>query len=144
MRICALRPYDLRTGLIRFQRCLGEWSRFGAINKANRLFECGSLYTALGEIASIKRMRRVARTLQIPQATGSVQTADLLLGHHALDVLGLALDTVARTPIRLDRQASDNGVDTALLDDGAALRPLKLVVNVVVDRVIVGHRVCFR
>ena len=75
---------------------------------------------------------------------GSVQTADLLLGYDALDVLGLALDPVARAPVRLDRQAGDNGIDAALLDDGAALRPLKLVVDVVVDRVIVGHRVCFR
>src|ERR1700675_3079486 len=33
MRKCALRPHDLRAGLIRFQRCLGEGSRFGAINK---------------------------------------------------------------------------------------------------------------
>jgi hypothetical protein len=33
MRKCALRPHDLRASLIRFQRCLGEWSRFGAINK---------------------------------------------------------------------------------------------------------------
>jgi len=33
------RPHDLRASLIRFQRCLGEGSRFGAINKANRLFE---------------------------------------------------------------------------------------------------------
>jgi hypothetical protein len=40
MRNCALCPRDLRTSLIRFQRCLGEGSRIGAINKANRLFEC--------------------------------------------------------------------------------------------------------
>jgi hypothetical protein len=33
MRKCALRPHDLRAGLIRFQRCLGKGSRFGAINK---------------------------------------------------------------------------------------------------------------
>jgi hypothetical protein len=35
MRKSALCPLDFRAGLIRFQRCLGEWSRFGAINKAN-------------------------------------------------------------------------------------------------------------
>src|SRR6202020_134068 len=75
---------------------------------------------------------------------GSVEPADLFLGHHALDVLGLALDTVARASVRLDRQAGDNGIDAALLDDGAALRPLKLVMDVVVDRVIMGHRSSFR
>jgi hypothetical protein len=47
MRKCALCPRDLRTSLIRFQRCLGEGSRFGAINKqidysnARRLRHCG-------------------------------------------------------------------------------------------------------
>src|SRR3984885_8371084 len=35
MRIRALCSHDLRASLIRFQRCLGEGSRFGAINKAN-------------------------------------------------------------------------------------------------------------
>jgi len=35
MRKSALYPHDLRAGLIRFQRCLGEGSQFGAINKAN-------------------------------------------------------------------------------------------------------------
>jgi hypothetical protein len=57
MRICALRPHDLRTGLIRFQRCLGEWSRFGAINKANRLFECAGYYPIACEKASDKTRR---------------------------------------------------------------------------------------
>src|ERR1700727_663353 len=77
-------------------------------------------------------------------AAGSIQPADLFLGHHALDVLGLALDAIARTSIRLDRQAGDDGIDAALLDDGATLRPLQLVMDVVVDRVIMGHRSSFR
>src|ERR1700755_340098 len=75
-----------------------------------------------------------------PYATRSAQPADLFLGHHALDILGLALDAVARAAVRLDRQAADDGIDTALLDDGAALRALQLVVDIVVDRVIVRHR----
>src|SRR5258707_133373 len=41
---------------------------------------------------------------------------------------------------QLDRQAGDNGVDAALFDRRAALRPLQLVVNVVIDRVIMSHR----
>ena len=49
---------------------------------------------------------------------GSDQPADLFLGHHALDILGLALDAVARAPVRLDRQAGDDGIDAALLDVG--------------------------
>jgi len=57
MRKCALRPHDLRAGLIRFQRCLGEWSRFGAINKANRLFECARVYPIAREKASHKKQR---------------------------------------------------------------------------------------
>src|SRR5258705_11982903 len=33
------------------------------------------------------------------RASGSVEPADLFLGHHALDILGLALDAVARASI---------------------------------------------
>jgi hypothetical protein len=57
MRKCALRPHDLRAGLIRFQRCLGEGSRFGAINKANRLFECATVYPIARQKASHKHRR---------------------------------------------------------------------------------------
>src|SRR5258708_28161106 len=74
----------------------------------------------------------------------SAQPADLLLGHHALDILGLALDAVARAAVRLDRKAANDGIDTALLDVGAALRPLLLVMDVVVDREIMGHGGCSR
>src|SRR3954471_1744113 len=73
-------------------------------------------------------------------AARSAQTADLFLGHHPLDVLGLALDAITRAAVRLDRQAADDGIDAALLDDGAALRALQLVVNIVINRVIVRHR----
>jgi len=50
----------------------------------------------------------------------------------------LLLMRVTRASVRLDRQAGDDGVDAALLDDGAALRPLQLGVDIVVDRVIMG------
>src|ERR1700738_2357831 len=59
MRKCALCPHDLRAALIRFQRCLGEWSRFGAINKANRLTRMRGVYAALPEIASEKKIRAI-------------------------------------------------------------------------------------
>ena len=77
-------------------------------------------------------------------AARSRKPADLFLGHYALDILGLALDTVARASVRLDRQAGDNGIDAALLGDGAALRPLHLVMDVVIDREIVGHGKIFQ
>src|SRR5258708_32276850 len=77
-------------------------------------------------------------------ANRSIQPADLFLGHHALDILGLALDAVTWTAVGLDRQAGDDGVDASLLGDSAALRALYLMVNVVVDREIVGHRASFR
>src|ERR1700674_5746451 len=76
-------------------------------------------------------------------SAGSIQPADLFLGHHALDILGLALDAIARASVRLDRQAGDDGIDAPLLDHGAALRPLQLVVDVVIDRKIMGHRLIF-
>src|SRR3979411_957772 len=49
MRECAMCPRASRAGLIRFQRCLGEGSRLGAVNKADRLFECPA-YTPLRPI----------------------------------------------------------------------------------------------
>src|SRR5664279_2911885 len=73
---------------------------------------------------------------------GSAEPADLLFGHHALDILGLALDPVARAAVRLDRQATDDGIDAALLDVGAALRTLLLVMDVVIDREVMGHGRC--
>jgi len=86
------------------------------------------------------RRNRQAPSRQNSNGGGSAEPADLLLGHDALDVLGLALDAVARATVRLDRQTGDNGVDASLLDRRAALRPLQLVMNVVIDREIVGHR----
>src|SRR6516164_488192 len=62
----------------------------------------------------------------------STESADLFLGHHPLELFGLALDTIAPTPVRLDRQPTDDGINTALLDDGTALRSLNLMQNVIV------------
>ena len=55
----------------------------------------------------------------------SAQLANLLLGHHALDLLGLALDPVTGASVRLDRQAGGNRIDIALLRDIASLRSLR-------------------
>src|SRR4029077_3921255 len=93
--------------------------------------------------ARLRRAPLVQSEMRVKAPNGSVEPADLFLGHHALDVFGLALDTVARASVRLDRQAGDDGIDAALLDAGAALRPLQLVVDIVIDRVIVRHRAVF-
>jgi hypothetical protein len=77
-----LRPHDLRAGLIRFQRCLGEGSRFGAINKANRLFECGTVYPTARRKASHKKQRD-----QRPAAAGSISPALKPLAHRDPDSL---------------------------------------------------------
>src|SRR4051794_4701727 len=95
----------------------------------------GGVYALAPDNASESATVRTAST-----PAGSAQPADLLLGHHALDVLGLALDAVARASIGLDRQTADDGIDAALLGDGATLRPLQLVVDVIIYRVIVRHR----
>src|SRR4051795_3843316 len=104
-----------------------------------------ALYAVARGIASNKKQQWLAAAGEgnpgsAKTAAGSSQPADLFLGHHALDILGLALDAVARAAVRLDRQAADDGIDAALLDDGAALRALQLVVNIVIDRVVVRHR----
>src|SRR3977135_3735357 len=80
MRKCALCPHDLRASLIRFQRCLGEYSRFGAINKANRLFEWKALYAIAPEIASNKGLAAlngrlaIARTRRCSRGQPTIRT----------------------------------------------------------------------
>jgi hypothetical protein len=100
-------------------------------------------YKAIG-IAAHEKAQGAARNASDRKASeGSAEPGDLLLGHDALDVLGLALDTIARAAVGLDRQAGNDGVDAAFLRRGAALRALLLVVNVVIDREIMGHRRSF-
>src|ERR1700681_3051198 len=60
----------------------------------------GGVYAALPQTASANRSRRQAQNARNQTAAGSTQPADLLLGHHALDVFGLALDAVARASAR--------------------------------------------
>src|SRR5476651_293919 len=137
-----LRSHDLRASLIRFQRCLGEESRFGAFNKQ---IDYSNGRRLPRSPQNSKRIRRdLKNAWKKTVAIRSAEPADLFLGHHALDILSLALDAIARAAVRLDRQAGDNGIDAALLDDGAALRTLQLVVDVIINRVIMGHRNSFR
>src|SRR3954468_20831175 len=69
----------------------------------------------------------------------SAEPADLFLGHHALDLLSLALDAVTGAAVSLDRQAADDGIDAALGGGGAALRSLDLVMDVIVNSVNMRH-----
>jgi hypothetical protein len=140
MRECASCPHDLRAGFNPISAMSWGGEPVRRDQQANRLFEWQA-FTLLCGIKQVKRQSS-SKSPQKP-ASGSIQPADLFLGHHALDVLGLALDAVTGAAIRLDRQAGDNGIDAALLDDGTTLRPLQLVVDIVVDRVIMGHRSVF-
>src|SRR5258705_2538606 len=118
-------------------------SRAGSARSTRQaIIRMGGFYAVMPEIASDKRGNALGTYNDEQSETwaGSIQPADLLLGHHALDILGLALDAVARAPVGFDRQAGDDGIDAARLGDGAALRPLQLVMDVVIDREIVGHR----
>src|SRR3954451_13098734 len=128
MRVCAMRPHDVRASLIRFSDVLG--SRAGSARSTRQIvYSNGWRLRDCAEDS--KLIRRGAR---------SAEPADLLLGDDALDVLGLALDPVARPAVGFDRQAGDDGIDAPFLHHGAALRALELVMHVGIDRVIVGHR----
>ena len=69
------------------------------------------------------------------------RAAELLFSHDPLDIFRLASDAVSQTPVGLDRHAADDGVDVGPDLVGAALRSLALVMDVVVDREVVGHGV---
>src|SRR6202012_1392644 len=105
------------------------------------------------EIASGKRVPRPAPTKPRRRwitaregartADRSIHPADLFLGHDALDIAGLALDAVTRAAVGLDRQTRDDGIDVLFPSAGAALRPLRLMMNVFINCEIVGHRLSF-
>ena len=70
---------------------------------------------------------------------GLVETTQQFLGYDPLEILFVALDPIPGTPARLYGQQGENGVDTTRLDSVAALRPLMLVMDVIVDMVDVFH-----
>src|ERR1700682_4829653 len=80
---CALCPHDLRASLIRFQRCLGEGSRFGAFNKQI-------------DYSNGRRLRRSPRNSkrkaisrdQDPSVTAPNSRALMRLARHADDFSG--------------------------------------------------------
>src|ERR1700733_6927109 len=100
MRTCAHACTNLRAGLIRFQRCLGEKSRFGAFNKQIDYSNGRRLRPPTG---NSKPNRYDMTNTDETTAARSAEPAELLLGYDALDVLGLALDAVARAAVGLDR-----------------------------------------
>jgi hypothetical protein len=143
---------EMRNAPARFSRGLDPISAMSWGRKPVRRGQQGrtsirmaGVYADPPGIASNKKTgmaHRKGRRVQ-SQRRGSAQPADLFLGHHPLDVLSLAFDAVTRASVRLDGQACDDGIDASLPGDGAALRPLKLVVDIVIDRVIVRHRAIF-
>src|SRR5664279_773471 len=70
-----------------------------------------------------------------------VQAAERVLGRNPLEILFVALDAISKASIGLHRQQCENCIDVALRDDIAALRPLNLAKDVVVDMVCVFHGV---
>src|ERR1700753_1586724 len=144
---------DLRTGSNPISAMfLG--SRAGSARSTSKsIVRMGRVYAIPADIASDKRVpparlaklrrrwitaRESART-----ANRSIQPADLFLGHDALDIAGLALDAVTRAAVGLDRQTRDDGIDVLFPRAGAALRPLRLMMNVFINCEIVGHRLSF-
>src|ERR1700737_2037937 len=141
MRKCALCPHEPSRELHPISAMSWGVEPVRRDQQGKSIVRMRDVYAALPKIAS--KSGRHDKTLIKATAAGSAQPADLFLGHHALDILGLALDAVARASVRLDRQAGDDGIDAALLGVGAALRPLRLVMNVIIDREIVRHRLPF-
>jgi hypothetical protein len=70
---------------------------------------------------------------------GLIETTQKFLGYDPLEILFPALDAIPGTPVRLYGQQGENGIDMTRLDSVAALRPLMLVMNVVVDMIDVFH-----
>jgi hypothetical protein len=74
----------------------------------------------------------------------SAQLADLLLGNDALEFLGLALDPVAESSVRLDRHEGGDSINALRYGDVATLWLLRVEQHVVIDRVMIWHdRVIF-
>jgi hypothetical protein len=73
----------------------------------------------------------------------SALLADLLLGNDALDLFSLALDPVAESSVRLERHAGGNGINALLLGNVATLRLLRVEQHVLIDRVVIWHRLIF-
>jgi hypothetical protein len=69
------------------------------------------------------------------QITGNIRSLairELILGCHALDIFRLASYSVPQAPVRLDGKSLDDGVDLGQIDHDAALRTLRLVMDVIV------------
>jgi hypothetical protein len=63
MRVVPTRE-DRRASLIRFQRCLGEWSRFGAINKQ---IDCSNGRRLRGNRQNSKEIRAMLADWALPE-----------------------------------------------------------------------------
>src|SRR5476651_551785 len=117
MRISASCPHDLRAGLHPISAMSWGGEPVRRYQQGESIIRMGRVYAALPDIASDKRVQRNIQTDETMRAAGSIQPADLFLGYHALDVLGLALDAVTGTAVGLDRKTGHNGIDASLFDD---------------------------
>ena len=139
----AVEVRDLRKTFLRRDRKAGRFARkrpWPALADVTFTIARGECVAILGQNGSGKStLVRLLSTLLINDG-GEAR----IFGHDAFNIFRLALDAVARAAVRLDRQAGDDSVHAALLDRGPALRALQLVMNVIIDRKIVGHRCFFR
>jgi hypothetical protein len=69
----------------------------------------------------------------------SQSLTEFVFSHDTRKVLGAAFDAVSNAPIRLNREARNNGVDRPFAIIGAALRSLGLMTDIVVDREKIRH-----
>src|SRR5579862_6031799 len=88
-------PHDLRAGLNPISAMSWGSEPVRRDQQGKSIIRMGGVYIATPDIASDKPIRtkypeRSPRKLR----AGSAEPADLFLGHHPLDVLGLALDAV--------------------------------------------------
>jgi hypothetical protein len=65
----------------------------------------------------------------------SLQIRELVFRNHPLNIVRFAPDAVSETAVCLDGHAADDGVDHRWIDFGTTLRPLRPVVNVVIQLV---------
>jgi hypothetical protein len=61
-----------------------------------------------------------------------IQLTNLIFSHNTLEILCFAFDAIPNTPVRLDREASNNSVDGSFAIIGAPLWSLSLMMYIVI------------
>ena len=73
-----------------------------------------------------------ANNLGNRKAERLIQLTNLIFSHDTLEILSFASDAVPNTPVRLDREASNNSVDGSFAIIGAPLWSLSLMMYIVI------------